>query len=305
MPYPESVQLSVNGQVTGPFTVDNIRAMLATGSITAEDYVYGEGMTEWISVDAYLADAPVSAAAITSYTTPSDPVAFGTAPTIENSFLRFTIDALAYPFRGDGLFILSIGTILFTVLNFLGAFSLYLTIAGWGYLLLMLQGIVHGTASGDHVLPSWPEFSGFGELLGKWFQFFATLAICFGPGIFLVFQGERLDNVGYGLAGLALGLGGLLYFPMAILAVAMFDSLGGLNPILVGKSIFAVKGHYFVTLVVLAIVLAIQGLTTGLSRVIPIAGHLLDELDALWSAVFVARLLGGLYLVNRQKLGWF
>ncbi len=303
MPYPESVQLSVDGQVTGPFNVDNIRAMISVGSITVEDYVYGEGMTDWVTVDTYLAGAPVSAAAIAL--SPQAAASSNATPTIEGSFIRFTIDALAYPFRGDGLFILSIGTIFFTVLNFLGAFSLYLTIAGWGYLLLMLQGIVHGTASGDHVPPSWPEFSGFGELLGKWFQFFATLVICFAPGIFLVFQGERLDHGGYGLAGLILGLGGLLYFPMAILSVAMYDSLGALNPLLVVKSIIAVKGHYLVTLMILAIVLAIQGLTTGLSRILPIAGHLLDELDALWSAVFVARVLGGLYLVNRQKLGWF
>ena len=97
----------------------------------------------------------------------------------EPTFARFIVDALSYPFRGDGFLILGLGTILFTGLNFLGQFSIYLTIAGWGYLLLMLQ------------------------------------------------------------------------------------------------------------------------------QVIPFAGHLIDELDALWSAVFVARVLGGLYLINRDRLGWF
>jgi hypothetical protein len=59
------------------------------------------------------------------------------------------------------------------------------------------------------------------------------------------------------------------------------------------------------TLAVLAVVLVVQALTTGLSQVVPEVGHLIDELDPLGSAVFVARSLGGLYLVNRHKLGWF
>ena len=303
MPYPNQVQVSANGQEIGPFTVDVLRSMLRVGTISNEDYVWGEGMTEWITVAAYLQDAPISTAA--ANWAQAEIQYANQAPSPENSFPRFILDALSYPFRGDGLLILSLGTILFTVLNFLGHFSLYLMIAGWGYLLLMLQEIIHGTASGEKTVPNWPDFDGFGELLGKWFQFFATLAVCLAPGIVMVRFGEQSENIALTLTGLALGFIGLIYCPMALLGVAMFDSLVALNPILVIKSIFTIKGHYFLTLIVLVIVLAVQALTSGLSGILPYAGHLIDELDALWSAVFVARVLGGLYLINRRKLEWF
>ncbi len=144
---PNRVQLSVNGQVTGPHTVDEIRALRSTGSISAEDHVWGDGMSDWVSVEAYLSDAPLSLGA-TEFIEPN--VENGGAITNdEPTFARFIVDALSYPFRGDGFLILGLGTILFTGLNFLGQFSLYLTIAGRGYLLLMLQQVIPRCRASD------------------------------------------------------------------------------------------------------------------------------------------------------------
>ena len=36
-----------------------------------------------------------------------------------------------------------------------------------------------------------------------------------------------------------------------------------------------------------------------------LGGVLIDKLDELWSAIFLSRILGGLYYVNRRKLAWF
>ena len=304
MPYPDTVQLSINGQTAGPFSADVVRSMLGTGSISPTDYAWAEGMPEWVTVEAYLQDAPVSPAATATAIAAAETYV-ERAPAGGVTFPGLILDALAYPFRGDGLLILILGTLLFTVLNFLGSFSIYLPIAGWGYLLLMLQEVVHGTASGEKTVPNWPDFDGFGELLGKWFQFFATLAVCFGPGAFLAGRGGSQEDATMFFGGVGLMLLGLVYCPMALLSVAMYDSLGGLNPVLVVKSIFAIPGHYLLTLVVLGIVVVIQIVTTSLSQIVPYAGHLLDELDALWSAVFVARVLGCLYKVNERRLNWF
>ncbi len=32
---------------------------------------------------------------------------------------------------------------------------------------------------------------------------------------------------------------------------------------------------------------------------------MLDHFDGLWSSIFLARVLGGRYAINRDKLGWF
>ncbi len=50
--------------------------------------------------------------------------------------------------------------------------------------------------------------------------------------------------------------------------------------------------------------MALKAFTLELAGVIPIAGTLIDNFDSLWSAVFLARLLGGLYALNRDKLNW-
>jgi hypothetical protein len=60
-----------------------------------------------------------------------------------------------------------------------------------------------------------------------------------------------------------------------------------------------------VTLIVFLTLAAVQLLASQLNSTIPIAGVLIDKLDELWSAVFLSRILGGLYYVNRRKLSWF
>ena len=85
----------------------------------------------------------------------------------------------------------------------------------------------------------------------------------------------------------------------------MPDWVGGLNPLGVFHGIFKIPGQYLVTLVVFFVLAGVQFLASQLSGMIPIGGALIDKLDELWSAVFLSRVLGGLYYVNRRKLSWF
>lgn len=85
----------------------------------------------------------------------------------------------------------------------------------------------------------------------------------------------------------------------------MPDSVGGLNPLGVFNGIFKIPGQYLITLVVFFVLAGVQFLASQLSGMIPIGGALIDKLDELWSAVFLSRVLGGLYYVNRRKLSWF
>ena len=210
---------------------------------------------------------------------------------------------MAYPFRGDGFLILALGTILFTVLDFVGMFSWIITAAAWGYLLLMLQHVLHGTAMGEDRVPNWPDFDGFGELLGKTFQWIGVLVACFGPGIFLLVTAR--DNEVRMTAGAAALLLGLLFGPMALLSVGMHDTLSGLHPGLVVRSIFRAPGHYVAMLLVFVALACLQVLAGQLSDRVPVAGIVIDKLDELWTAVFVARVLGAFYFVNRRTLSWF
>lgn len=304
---PASLLILQNGQEVGPFPSEAVREMLAAGSLSPQDLAWAEGLPEWVALEALFPGVETAVAP------PQAPVAATPLPGLapEKSFASFVGDAFSYPFRGDGLIIVLVGTVVFTVLEGVpkfGLFGLILSIGMWGYLLLMLQSVIHGTAQGEDTLPRWPSMADKGELVEKWFQWLVTVALCFGPAFAVLVAAEMKSpeaaEPNLLLAG-GLGLAGAVYFPMAALGVAMFDSLAALNPLLVLRAIFAVPGHYLLTLVVFAGLIAVQALTGELADAVPYLGALVDQFDALWSAFFLSRVLGGLYYVNRRKLGWF
>ena len=304
---PTSLLILQNGQEVGPFPAEAVREMLAAGSLSPQDFAWAEGMPEWVPLEALFPGVEAAVAPVPTTSVPQP------APVIapERSFASFVGDAFSYPFRGDGLIILLTGTVVFTGLEWVpkfGLFGLILSVGMWGYLLLMLQSVIHGTAQGEDTLPRWPSMTDKGELAEKWLQWLVTVALCFGPAFAVLKIAEanhrEIPESDLLLAG-GLGFAGALYFPMAALGVAMFDSLAALNPLLVFRAIFAVPAHYLLTLVVFAGLIAVQALTGELANAVPYLGALVDQFDALWSAFFLSRVLGGLYYVNRRKLGWF
>lgn len=304
---PEPLLILQGDQQLGPFPPEAVRDMLRTGTLSPRDLAWQEGMPEWLPLEAIFPD--VTAATASAGTVPS-----GVAHTVdlalpaERSYPASVADAFSYPFRGDGFIILLCGTLLFSVLGVvpaIGLFGTVMSIATWGYLLLMLQSVVQGTAQGEEVLPRWPGFTGFGELFETWLQGFAVLVVCFGPAYGFSVAASMGRSELHGLVALGLWLVGGIYFPMATLGVAMFDSVSALSPWVVFRGILTVPRHYLLLLVMLVALSAVQWLTGRLSDHVPYLGTFVDNFDRLWSAVFFARLLGGLYYVNRRKLAWF
>ena len=311
-PIPEQLFVLQNQEQVGPFPSETVRQMLELGGISAADLVWAEGMPEWVTAESLFG---VTASPEPAPATPVNRRSTGTRPKAE-SFGRFIGDAMSYPFRGFGWVTLLAGTIVLTGISWFnmlpaapGLLGLFLGLVSWGYLLLMLQSVIQRTAFGKSDLPEWPDFDGFGELLGKCFQWFVTLVVCFGPALYLLgrFAGEDGDGLGLGNGSIVITalIVGAVYFPMAILGVAMFDTLGAINPLLVVRSIKQVPGHYALTLVIFGLLLGLKAVTVNFSDLIPVLGTMLDHFDSLWSSIFLARVLGGLYAINREKLGWF
>ncbi len=304
---PSSLLILQAGQQVGPFSAEAVREMLATGSLSPQDFAWAEGMPEWVTLDTLFPDVPASVVPSALPTNSPVPAPGTAAP----SFAKFLADAFVYPFRGDGPIILLTGTLAFAALEWIpkfGLFGLVISVAGWGYLLLMFQAVIQGTAQGEDTLPRWPSLASRSELFEKWFQWLATVAFCFGPA-YAVFAVARLQNPENPAPNLlwagALGLAGAVYFPMAALSVAMFDSLSALNPLHVFRSILAVPGHYLLTLLSFGGLLTVKAFAGELAGAVPYVGALVDQFDALWSAFFLSRVLGGLYRVNQGRLNWF
>jgi hypothetical protein len=76
------------------------------------------------------------------------------------------------------------------------------------------------------------------------------------------------------------------------------------------RSIFAIFGHYFLTLIVLGVLIVMNLLTGKVGDVVSgiplqILARFVDGFNHLYTLVLYTRILGCLYRVNRHKLGWF
>jgi len=239
------------------------------------------------------------------------------APT---NFFAVWRGAFSYPFKKDGAILLGCGTVVFSFLSgarwvlftgvksmgFLGA-SFWATfflcvVMSVGYLFAFMQSLIQSSARGDETMPDWPEISAFwDDLVVPFFQFTCIWCLCLGPGIAVMLLLQQP------LAGLPLLFLGLFCLPMAILTVAMADTIAGFNPLTIFSGIGKVPLPY---LAVCGIFLVIIALMHGLERIlvwtdIPILPTVISTAIGLYGVAVEMRLLGLLYYTNKAKLAWF
>jgi hypothetical protein len=291
-------QILVNGVPTGPYPLSEVIAGMQSGRFLPGQHAWTEGWPEWRPLsEAFPECVPVSVPT-------SSPPAVSDPP---------LLSALAYPFWGDGIIILITGTLFFTVLG-VGTMmaprgSLILGVFCAGYLLVTLQGIVQGSANGEHRMPSWPAFessSWVADFLQPCFLLMATIALCLGPGYALIRFGAAAENTTQIGLGIALLTGGAVYLPMALLAVAMTDSVIGLDPRVVIPSIAAIPLKYLGILALLAGVLVVKtALQITVDQLqIGLLSTLINGFLSLYFAVVQARMLGLLYFTSRHRFRW-
>ncbi|MDB6064416.1 MAG: domain containing protein [Pedosphaera sp.] len=223
--------------------------------------------------------------------------------------------AFVYPFKRGGAFLLVCATVFFVVVEFLKGYSFYLQIVFMGYLFAYMQNVIHTTAHGDEHEPSLPEVGNFmDDIIVPCLQLVGTVVLCFGPAIGMaiwagVKAGEELaaPDPMMALGVMAAVAVGCLYFPMAFLGVAMFDTVTAINPMLVVPAICKVPLQYLVACVLFAVVIMVRmagGIIANLIP-IPVVPTVISSFLGLYFLTVQCRVLGLLYFSNKQKLGWF
>jgi hypothetical protein len=238
---------------------------------------------------------------------------------VEQSFPQLVRSAFVYPLKGDGIMLLVGGGIFFLLLDgarYLAKFALFyglvamlvLTVFGTGYLVSYLRRILTSSAAGENTMPDWPDFTDYGsDILSPFLQFLGTVMFCFAPAIVLMFAAPA-DSAWLGWTVFALVLLGGLYFPMAFAAVAMFDTVMAVNPLLIIPSILKIPLAYLLTILVFMAVLVVRWLCqTFLASVIspPILSWVVSGFLGLYLLVVEVRILGLLYRTKKEELGWF
>lgn len=244
----------------------------------------------------------------------------------ERSFFRELPGAFLYPFRGSGLLVLIVATVIFTLfeifkLQRMGGITgpivwLFVTVVAGGYFYSYMQNILHATAADEKQMPELPAME---DLFSNFFRLLGTVFIAFGPAAMMAYLaiGQQMPMAGIALIP-AVIFGGL-YLPMAFLAVAMKDNVLAANPLIVIPSIVRVPLEYLVTAILVAGIFGVRYLgdvlTSGMAGEAMMGSSvskmlLLFGLRALWAFFGVylltvnIRILGLLYSTKRERLGW-
>jgi len=229
-------------------------------------------------------------------------------PVIERK-LPWFIDIFLYPTSQPGLVHLAFFAGAKLVLSFLGMlpFSGILSILIALYMYWYVTECVRDSAAGRIRAPEAFATSGLGDMWSQARHIIGCYLIFAGPVGFYFLWTQRMDTLFWALLAY-----GVFFFPMALLACVMFDSIRGLNPLLLLASIFSTFFQYCgLVLLVAAINLAV----TFFRRM-----HAPDDMEQNWvSGIFlealfygvwlyavfiVAHLLGRFYWRNQEKLNW-
>ena len=146
------------------------------------------------------------------------------------------------------------------------------------------------------------ETPGIWELLWQLLELVACLAVCAAPALVYFLYTHKIGSLFWWLAGC-----GAFIYPMALLAVIMFDSINGLNPLIIISSIFSTFFQYCGLVVLISTIIFLYVQTT---RLLPHSFFLrmvlspLFQVVELYLAMIAAHLLGRFYFKYQQKLNW-
>lgn len=226
--------------------------------------------------------------------------------------------AFVYPFKGAGVMILICATIAFSALRFVsgGILGIVVRTALYGFVFLFMQNIILTTTSDEKETLGFPEFGG---LYAAAFQLFGTVLASFWLAIGLAIARWNDVDIPSEAIIASVILGGI-YFPMALLVVAMKESVLAANPLIVIPAMLKVPLKYSVTVVLLLGVFGIRQLgsmissgagtvalrTTSENTFLKAMGvQMVWALLSVYLLTVTMRILGLFYNSSKQKLGWF
>lgn len=136
--------------------------------------------------------------------------------------------------------------------------GLILTVFSVGYLFAYMQRILAASALGEDSMPEWPELTEWAsDIIRPFLMFIAIVVVSFGPPFLLApvvmpFTGPSMNLPLF----LSLAALGLLYFPMALVAVAVSDNIVAVSPHVVLPAIVKIPGSYAVSVAIFFLLVA-------------------------------------------------
>lgn len=227
--------------------------------------------------------------------------------------LPWPIDVFLYPSSKPGF--LFLGVVVLALFAIEVSMLLFGIIAGffWPFVFLsrivitlyvywyLLQCVKDSALGGIRAPETIGESPGLGEMFGAFGRTIVCAGLCAAPAIFYFYYRRA---IGIDAAFWILVGAGAFYYPMAILAVTMFDSFTGLSPSIVLPSICSVFIQYCGLLLVSG---AMIWLLAQINRA-PLFGAFLlipfRRMFSLYVLMVAGHLLGRFYFRYQDKLNW-
>ena len=228
----------------------------------------------------------------------SAPPAEGKRPTLGRLLL--------YPLRGNGIFLLigySLLVFLFQlgVSLHLGFLSPVIAVLGGGYACAYFYRIAATAARGRDSLPMQPDFTDWEDVGGPLLRMLAILVGLYGPGLIYRWVTGRNDGRYW-----ALLLAGDFFVPLAVLSVAVRESLLSINPFSLIRAFLRMPADYArFALGYLALRHAVERGYLHLPGIISAFATAFVEIGLLYLAIVYWYALGVLYRRSAARLAWF
>jgi hypothetical protein len=215
-------------------------------------------------------------------------------------------DILTFAWRGSGKYVLITCVVLSLVADLASLAPLIGILASLlmsGYFCAVYYQLIESSATGGKEAPEFPDTSNLLEdIIMPMLQIIAVAIVSFGPCIgYLILGGGESANPLITLGLLALGI---IYFPMAMLAVVILGYTGALSPHIVIPAIARGGWIYWIGVVMLFALYFIKSEIGDAFSGQIIIGNLIMAVIGSYTLMTNARILGVVYRERQDELGW-
>lgn len=215
-------------------------------------------------------------------------------------------DIITYAWRGSGKYVLLTCVVLSVITKLAEIAPIFGWIAVWllcGYLCAIYFQMIQSSAVGGKEAPEFPDTSNiFEDIIWPMLQILVVGLVSFGPLIaYAIWAGEDHAHpvIGFALLGF-----GIVYFPMAMLAVVVLGYTGALSPHIVFPAIFRGGWLYWVGVLMLCLLYFVKGVIGDALEGSFIVGPLVMSVVSTYVMMTNARLLGVVYRERQEDFGW-
>jgi hypothetical protein len=175
----------------------------------------------------------------------------------------------------------------------------------YSYMYWYFSECIRDSAAGGlrapQILASMP---GLGDMFWQWARLFACYAFSLGPVTFYLGYTYFSDIQMNGVIVWSLLTYGVFFFPIGILAVVMFDSVNGLNPILIVRSILSTFLQYCGLVILFYGVGLLFVVALSVRPRVAILTYFFSNILFIWLLLVSGHLLGRFYWRYQEKLNW-